>query len=90
MSQAHAVATPEPTRSAPAGTRTPHRDADLGHGGRAVEAVRLAGHPLDPGVRSSMESRFGYDFAAVRVHDDTAAHDAAHDLEASAYAVGTE
>jgi hypothetical protein len=37
-----------------------------------------------------MESRFGYDFAAVRVHDDTAAHDAAHDLEASAYAVGTD
>ncbi len=90
MTHAYSAATVEPTHPAPSATHSPHQDADLGHPGRAVEAVRPAGHTLDSGVRSSMESRFGYDFAAVRVHDDAAAHDAAHDLGASAYAVGTD
>jgi hypothetical protein len=37
-----------------------------------------------------MESRFGHDFADVRVHDDRAAHDAARSFDAAAFTAGSD
>jgi Domain of unknown function (DUF4157) len=53
-------------------------------------AVRGGGRPLDPATRRSMEARFGYDFGAVRVHDDAAAAGAAGALAARAFTVGQD
>ena len=47
------------------------------------------GHPLDPGVRSFMEPRFGCDFSHVRVHNDHRASQSAKDVNAVAYTVGS-
>ncbi|HEU0216902.1 MAG TPA: DUF4157 domain-containing protein [Stellaceae bacterium] len=49
-----------------------------------------AGKPLDPRTRSTLESRLGADFSHVRVHDDTAAQDAAHGLNARAFTHGSD
>lgn len=55
----------------------------------SVQAVlNSPGRPLDPGVRSFMEPRFGRDFSQVRVHDDGRASDSARDVHALAYTVG--
>jgi Domain of unknown function (DUF4157) len=45
---------------------------------------------MDSGTRGSMESRFGHDFSQVRVHNDAAAADSAHDVGARAYTVGQD
>ena len=47
-----------------------------------------AGRPLDAETRAFFEPRFGYDFAGVRVHDDTAAEASAHSMHALAYTFG--
>jgi Domain of unknown function (DUF4157) len=52
------------------------------------EALRAAGHPLDPVTRSFMEDRFAEDFSQVRVHTDGRAAEAAHAVNALAYTVG--
>ncbi|MFT3771968.1 MAG: DUF4157 domain-containing protein [Minicystis sp.] len=52
------------------------------------EVVRSAGRPLDPGVRSFAEQRFGHDFANIRVHDDSRAAASARAVDARAYTVG--
>lgn len=54
-----------------------------------VDVVGSGGTPLDPGVRADMETRFGQDFSDVRVHTDTAAHDSAQAVNATAYTVGS-
>jgi hypothetical protein len=46
------------------------------------------GAPLDSGVRSDMEARFGADFGDVRVHTGAAAHESAQSVNAHAYTVG--
>jgi hypothetical protein len=46
------------------------------------------GRQLDHGVRSFMESRFGYDFGAVRIFHDDAAANSARAVSANAYTVG--
>ena len=48
-----------------------------------------AGRPLEPEVRSDMETRLGSDFGDVRVHDDGRAHDSAVAVNAHAYTVGS-
>jgi hypothetical protein len=48
------------------------------------------GRPLDSGTRDSMGSRFGQDFAGVRVHDDNDAHRAAKSLNADAFTTGRD
>src|SRR5213596_2875546 len=55
-------------------------------------AIQLSGqgNPLPPGVRSSMESRFGQDFSEVRVHEDSSAGAAARDLKAQAFTTGRD
>jgi hypothetical protein len=65
-----------------------------GHGSAApaAQAVRPggSGQPLDPGVRSLMESRFGADFGTVRVHTDADAARSAGQLGALAYTIGPD
>jgi hypothetical protein len=51
-------------------------------------ALRGGGRPLDAPLRRVMESRFGHDFGAVRVHADPAASASARELGAIAYTVG--
>jgi hypothetical protein len=52
------------------------------------EALASPGRPLDAGTRRAMEARFGYDFSAVRIHDDARAAATAADLDAAAFTVG--
>jgi hypothetical protein len=54
------------------------------------DVLRSSGQPLEPGVRSSMERRFGHDFANVRVHDDARAARSAVAVHALAYTVGSD
>lgn len=57
---------------------------------RVDDAVRGGGRPLEPTVRRSMESRFGHDFSAVRIHDHAAAQAASAGLQARAFTVGED
>jgi hypothetical protein len=52
------------------------------------EVVSGAGRPLDPGVRSFMEPRFGRDFSGVEVHTGSRAAESARAVNAVAYTVG--
>lgn len=52
------------------------------------EVLRASGQPLEAGLRSFMEPRFGYDFSQVRVHVDRKAIESARELNARAYTVG--
>jgi outer membrane protein OmpA-like peptidoglycan-associated protein len=57
----------------------------------SVEGVLSgAGRPLEAGLRSDMESRFGHDFSRVRVHTSGAAERSARDVNAHAYTVGDD
>ena len=47
-----------------------------------------AGMPMEEGVRTDMESRFGHDFSQVRIHADPAAAGSARDIHARAYTAG--
>ncbi len=49
-----------------------------------------SGRPLDNYTRSSMESRFGYDFGNVRVHTDAQAVEAAKAINARAFTIGRD
>jgi Domain of unknown function (DUF4157) len=51
-------------------------------------APSRVGQPLPGGLRSFMETRFGHDFARVRVHADSAAAASARAIEARAYTLG--
>jgi hypothetical protein len=48
------------------------------------------GHALPKDLRSSMESRFGYNFAHVRVHHDATAQESTRAVNAHAYTVGSD
>jgi hypothetical protein len=54
------------------------------------EAVSSPGSPLDAATRGWMASRFGEDFAHVRVHTDDRAAASARTLGARAYTVGSD
>ena len=54
------------------------------------DVLSAQGQPLDTGTRSFMESRFGHDFGAVRVHTDAKAAESARAVDASAYTVGSD
>ena len=57
----------------------------------AVDRVlATSGWPLDPGLRSRLEPRFGADLGAVRVHTGREADVAAGSVEADAFAVGSD
>jgi hypothetical protein len=84
----------------PAITRTPHSEkAVLARKASSREAPRVApplvrevlsspGKPLAPPMRASFESRFGWDFSRVRIHDDAHASESARQVNAQAYTVG--
>ena len=52
------------------------------------EVLQSNGQPLDKSARDFFESRFGYDFAHVRVHTDEKAGESARAVQALAYTVG--
>ncbi|MCG3114423.1 MAG: DUF4157 domain-containing protein [Candidatus Manganitrophus sp. SA1] len=54
------------------------------------EAISSPGRPLDAATRGWMASRFGEDFAHVRVHTDDRAAVSARTLGARAYTVGSD
>ena len=51
---------------------------------------RGGGRPLEDGVRTEMEGRFGADFGGVRVHADGQAAESARAVNAHAYTVGDD
>jgi hypothetical protein len=53
-----------------------------------VQSQLDSGRPLDSGVRSQMESAFGYSFSRVRVHTDAKAGELSNTLDARAFTVG--
>jgi len=53
-----------------------------------TNVVSGGGQPLDRATRGSMEKAFGHDFSDVRIHDDSAASEAARDVSAKAATVG--
>ncbi len=50
--------------------------------------LQSSGHSLEMGTRSFMESRFGYDFSDVQIHNDSLANQSAADINACAYTYG--
>jgi hypothetical protein len=62
--------------------------AQEGATGLVRSVVSSPGQPLDPGVRSVMETRLGYDFSHVRVHTDEDAARSADAIGANAYTTG--
>jgi hypothetical protein len=57
---------------------------------RVDGALATGGRPLDPQTRHTMETRFGYDFSAVRIHDDARAAATADSIDAAAFTVGQD
>jgi outer membrane protein OmpA-like peptidoglycan-associated protein len=68
------------------------KTSDLSPGLRATErpTAKSQGAPLDKAVRTQMETRFGTEFAAVRIHSDAAAAESARSIGAAAYTVGRD
>lgn len=54
------------------------------------DVLRSPGQPLDAGMRSFMEPRFGHDFGNVRVHTDAKAAESARAVNVLAYTVGRD
>lgn len=59
---------------------------------RLERASRFGGQALDRGLRKKLEEAFGggADFSRVRLHQDSAAKDAAQSISAQAYAAGND
>lgn len=53
-----------------------------------INSIRGSGSPLDDSTRDFMESRFGFDFSKVRIHNDERAEKSAESVNALAYTVG--
>jgi len=54
------------------------------------EVLGSLGQPLEPGIRSFMEPRFGHDFSRVRIHADGRSGEAAEAVNAHAFTVGRD
>jgi hypothetical protein len=69
-----------------------HRKIDGGSGVQTGKEIRNlhGGTPLDSSTREFMESRFGHDFGAVRVHTRAGASASAESLGALAYTAGKQ
>ena len=52
------------------------------------KVIGSGGLSLDAGIRSFMESRFGYDFGNVQLHNDSSAHQSSAEINALAYTYG--
>jgi hypothetical protein len=84
------------TPSAPAENGNPPKLAGEGDGvlapeySLAVSAVQSGGRSLVGSERAFMESRFGFDFSRIRIHDQARADTAAKSVGALAYTLGTD
>jgi hypothetical protein len=56
---------------------------------QAVQSQLGSGRSLESGVRTRMESAFGYDFSRVRVHNDSHAAQLSNNLNARAFTIGS-
>jgi hypothetical protein len=56
----------------------------------SIESSKGGGTPIPEPTRDFMESRFGTDFSAVRIHDDHIASDLSSALSAQAFTVGND
>ena len=65
-------------------------DADIDVPASVDSVLASAGRPLEPALRQDMESRFGHDFGAVRIHTGAGAERSAHELNAAAFTVGQQ
>jgi phosphoglycolate phosphatase-like HAD superfamily hydrolase len=54
------------------------------------DVLRSSGQPINTGIRTLMEPRFGHDFSNVRVHTDAMAAESARSVNALAYTVGRD
>ncbi len=72
----------QPAPASPSAAPPGHANVD--------DALASPGRPLDGPTRRTMEARFGYDFSAVRVHDDARAAATVRGIEAAAFTVGEE
>jgi len=54
------------------------------------QVLASPGRPLEPALRQDMERRFGQDFSTVRVHTGLSAEQAASEVNARAYAAGSD
>jgi hypothetical protein len=74
------------------GTRLIQRSESRAAPGSASPAAigKGNGHPLDSRTQDSMGASFNQDFSGVRVHDDSASHQAARDLNARAFTTGRD
>ena len=68
---------------------------DAGHLGRqgaainpALQTPQSSGRGLEPDVRAQMESRLGFDFSGVRIHDDATAATTNARMGSNAFTVG--
>jgi len=52
------------------------------------DVINSGGQALDAGTKGFMESRFGYDFGKVRIHNDSLAHQSSEEINALAYTHG--
>jgi len=52
------------------------------------DAIHSGGQPLDTGTKDFMESRFGYDFSHVQIHNDAIAQQSSASINALAYTHG--
>ena len=68
----------------------PPHDRLAGIGRDLQRATSAGGTPLPASFREQMESAFSFDFAGVRIHADSAAHDSASALGARALTAGTD
>jgi uncharacterized protein DUF4157 len=82
----------ESAASAPGGIQFKGQDGGAVGAGNpaAIQAQLGSGQALDAGVRSRMESAFGYDFSRVRVHTDAKAAELSSDLRARAFTIGSD
>jgi Domain of unknown function (DUF4157) len=70
-------------RSQGAGPLDPEIEAD-------IRSAQGGGRPLDDHVRGDMESHFGVDLSAVRVHADSRADALSRSVQADAFTTGTD
>lgn len=52
------------------------------------DVINSGGQPLDTRTKSFMESRFGYDFSDVQIHNDSLAHQSSKEINALGYTNG--
>ncbi|MBV8857670.1 MAG: DUF4157 domain-containing protein, partial [Acidobacteria bacterium] len=67
-------------------------DAGQSDVAEAADAIQRkgAGHPVDPALRRVLEPRMGADLSAARVHQDSAANEAARAINARAFTHGQD